>query len=88
MFAAENMDVAKQCIADQFPGYFDNEYRCGAEWKGIHIGGLHKYNGATITIDEVRITIYQYELEQIQYHGVMRLVRTLFEKLDKPAVQF
>lgn len=88
MFAAKDMDTAKQRVADEFPGYLNDGYRMSAKWNPIHIGGLHEYSGAVIYLDEIKITLYQYELEQIQYPGLLRLTRELFKQLDRSVVQF
>ena len=87
MFAATDYDTAKAHIASEFPGFFESEAAC--DWEPIYtIGGTTNHRCSKVYIDDIRFRLYEYSIEQIQYHGVLKLVKDLFDALGKPVFEY
>ena len=87
MFAATDYDAAKAHVAAEFPGFFESPAAC--KWEPIYtIGGITNHKCSRIYIGDIQFKLYEFPVEQIQYHGVLKLVKDLFNELGKPVFEY
>lgn len=87
MFAARDYDAAKAHVAAEFPGYFESDE--ALDWEPIYpIGGTTNHKCSKIYIGDIHFRLYEYPLNKIQYHGVLKLVKDLFDELGKPVFEY